>query len=160
MLFELRRQTFRHGLERNSGGVRRYDGSGSSHFFDALQQVLFNFQILNHNFDDPVHIRELAKIILHIADGDSIHIIFVHQQRGAGYQHGIQSGFCDPIAGGRIVLFFSLQIGGNDVEEQGVDAGTGKQRRNTAPHNTGAKHSRSSDLFSHIDLLGCFFKNE
>ncbi len=52
-----------HGFERDSGGIGGDDRARVADCLDLLQEVLFDLQILNHDFNDPVTLGEPFKII-------------------------------------------------------------------------------------------------
>jgi hypothetical protein len=84
MLLEFAAQPLTHALQGNTGGVRGDDGTRLSHRFDPFEQVLFDLQVLDHHFHNPVAIRQLIEIVFQIADAYQVGIFGLHEQAMAG----------------------------------------------------------------------------
>ena len=80
MLPELFAEPFGHGLERNPGCVGRDNGSSLSDRLDALEKILFDLEVFNHDLDNPVATGKFVKIIFKVADGDQVYIFLLHEQ--------------------------------------------------------------------------------
>ncbi len=63
-------------LDRDTGCVRRDDASGSDDLLDFGKELLFDLQVLDNDFDDPVDIGQPAEIVLKISRPDHGGIFF------------------------------------------------------------------------------------
>ena len=65
---------FTHGCRRDTGSVGRDDGVRLQDGFYFVENDLFNIQPFHNHFDDPVHISQSFKVILHVTDADELGI--------------------------------------------------------------------------------------
>ncbi len=55
---------------RNARGVRRHDGAGPAHRFDALDQRPFDVELFDNRFEDPIDSFETREVGIESTGGD------------------------------------------------------------------------------------------
>ena len=64
---EIFRHAFGHSVDRQAGCIRGYNRSRLAVAFDAPVEIALDLQLFNDGFDDPIHARQLFKVVLEIA---------------------------------------------------------------------------------------------
>ena len=49
--------------------------------------LVFDFQIFQHNFDNPVAFPQQRRIVFQISRRDQFRVTFMHERRGICFQH-------------------------------------------------------------------------
>ncbi len=121
---------FGHG---QAAGVGSDDGSRLANGFDAAQQAALDVQILDHSFNDPVHISELLQIVFEVADGDQLREGRLEERGGLGLDRSLQSGGSDAVP------YRAIGIRGNDVQQVRRNTGIGQVRGDAGTHGARAQ---------------------
>ena len=130
-------QTLGQPRERQRRGVGRHDRAALAHAFEPGIERLLDRQVLDHGFDDPVHLAERVQIVLQVARGDQTRGLAAHERRGIGFLHPLERALGERVA---IVRPFR-----HHVEQQDRDTGVGDLRRDAGAHHPGAEHRRPLD---------------
>ena len=72
-------------------------GTGLAVLIDLAVQRLLDFKVFNNDLDHKIAVGKPLQVILNIARLDSFGIALVHQRRWAGFQHSLDSAFCDGV---------------------------------------------------------------
>ncbi len=114
--------------ERNGRGVGGDDRAGLAVLVDLAVQRLLDFKVFNNDLDHKIALGKPLQVILNIARPDSFGIALVHQRRWVGFQHSLDSAFCD-----RVPVRPFL---GEDIEQDYVYPGVGRLGGNARTHDT------------------------
>ena len=64
---------------------------------DLAVQRLLDFKVFNNDLDHKIALGKPLQVILNIARPDPFGIALVHQWRWAGFEHPLDSAFCDRV---------------------------------------------------------------
>jgi len=108
---------------------------------DFLQQRTLDFEVLDHGFNDPVHLGQAFEVICKVADRDQ-----ASQRR---LEKGCRLGFAGSFESrrGNLVTGGPVGVGRNDVEQVGGDAGIGHMRCDAGAHRSSAQDCDLMDPF-------------
>ncbi|MCY1556314.1 hypothetical protein D9M68_930520 [compost metagenome] len=97
MRFKIVTPALGHQVNGNTGGVRCNQGARFTVLLYLFKNFLFDWQVFNHDFNDPVTGSDLCHIIIEIPGMNAISIRFAVYGRRIRFQRVLQCCIYDPV---------------------------------------------------------------
>jgi len=129
-------------LDGNTGSVRRNDTGRFNNFFHLGEKFLFDFEVFNDNFANPVDVGQPLQIVFKVADLDHGRVLLGVETGGFGFRHTGQAVRRKAIPPGgaffrqTLLLVGVRQFEWNDIEKVTLDTGIGQMSRDGRAHDT------------------------
>ena len=132
------------------GRIAADNCAGLADLLDAGHQLLFGFQLLDNDFDDPVTLGQLVEVVFKIARRDQVTPIGAGQAGRPRLGHPVVECVDNPVSRTLVQLFRFAQVGGNHVQQHHRNADICQMGRNPATHRPRSDHPHFVDSKRHL----------
>ena len=127
-------KSFRNLCNGQAARVRGDDRARLTHSLYFLQQSTLDLKVLDHGFNDPIHLGDLLKIVFKISDCYQSRKRWLEKRRRLRLLCSLKPSSSD------FVPRRTIRVGRNDIEQVAWHASISEMRRDTGTHGPGAKN--------------------